>query len=244
MKYISLGYFCSVALELEKLGLREESSPFDWVISDFEGVIRAIHGHFSDFLTYDYLSQDMHKHDIYKNTKYDMEFSHDFDKYVSLEKQLPKIQEKYNRRIQRFYESIKEPTLFIRYISDETKIGTKSEELIWIENNYENILAVLKSFNEENDILFIANEGVSSEKFLVYNVQRDEKDVVARSPIHKNAILYNRFSSIDHPGKQRNINRYNQKQKDKNRMCTRIKRKSIAIIKHLLLREYIHESQY
>ena len=42
MKYISLGYFCSIAIDLEKLGLRTESSPFDWVISDFEGVMLAI----------------------------------------------------------------------------------------------------------------------------------------------------------------------------------------------------------
>lgn len=38
MNYISLGYFCSIAMDLEKLGLRNESLPFDWVISDFEGV--------------------------------------------------------------------------------------------------------------------------------------------------------------------------------------------------------------
>jgi len=42
MHYISLGYFCSIAMDLEKLGLRTESSPFDWLISDFEGVIRAL----------------------------------------------------------------------------------------------------------------------------------------------------------------------------------------------------------
>lgn len=50
MHYISLGYFCSIAMELERLGLRSESSPFDWLISDFEGVIHAIENHFEDFL--------------------------------------------------------------------------------------------------------------------------------------------------------------------------------------------------
>ena len=35
--FISLGYFCSVAMELERFGLRSESGPFDWVISDMRG---------------------------------------------------------------------------------------------------------------------------------------------------------------------------------------------------------------
>ena len=55
--YISLGYFCNVASDLEQLGLRNTSSPFDWVISDFEGVIQAIDNQFSDFMVYDNLIQ-------------------------------------------------------------------------------------------------------------------------------------------------------------------------------------------
>lgn len=39
--YISLGYFCGVAQDLEKLGLRSYSAPFDWGISSFAGVIMA-----------------------------------------------------------------------------------------------------------------------------------------------------------------------------------------------------------
>lgn len=35
--FISLGYFCSVALELQRLGLRSCSSPFDWCISEWSG---------------------------------------------------------------------------------------------------------------------------------------------------------------------------------------------------------------
>lgn len=32
---ISLGYFCSVAIELEKMGIRNFSTPFDWLITDW-----------------------------------------------------------------------------------------------------------------------------------------------------------------------------------------------------------------
>lgn len=242
MKYISLGYFCSVAIELEKLGLRSESSPFDWVISDFEGVIMAIQEHFSNFLDYEYLSQNKDNHAIYKNTKYNIKFFHDFDKYLPLLEQLPKVKEKYNRRISRFYKSIAEPTLFIRYISDEIISDGKSEELTWIEKNYDQILALIKSFNKENDILFIANEGVCSEKFVIYNVQKDENDVVARNPIHKNALLFDKFSNIDFPDKQANINRYIKKQNKS--IYNRIKRKIVSGIKRVFFKEYTHESQY
>ena len=72
MNYISLGYFCSVASELEKLGLRTESSPFDWVISDLEGVISNIQNCFVDYLDYNFLSQEVYNHAIYTNTKYNI----------------------------------------------------------------------------------------------------------------------------------------------------------------------------
>ena len=231
-------------MELEKLGLRSESLPFDWVISDFEGVMLAIQENFVDFLKYEYLSQSKRNHAIYCNTKYNIKFYHDFDKYVSLKKQLPQIQEKYNRRILRFYNLITEPTLFIRYISAEDTIDGKTKELIYIENNYEHILEVIKSFNEDNDILFIANEGISSDKVDIYNVQKDENDVVARAPIHKNPILFEKFNSLDFPDRQKNLNRYLSEKKKKNSRYNRFKRKVIAIMKRLFVREYSHECQF
>ena len=100
--YISLGYFCSVASELEYLGLRNESSPFDWLISDFEGVVMSIQNNFEDFLGYDYLVQNRQCPAYYLNTKYKMQFFHDFSSYKSLQKQLPLVQKKYQRRINRF----------------------------------------------------------------------------------------------------------------------------------------------
>ena len=49
--FISLGSFCSVALDLEALGLREASMPFDWNIDlRFEGVIDCIEKGFAHFL--------------------------------------------------------------------------------------------------------------------------------------------------------------------------------------------------
>lgn len=56
--FISLGYFCSVALELERLGYRNFSNPFDWLISDFKGVLELIENDFENFLSMQYLFQN------------------------------------------------------------------------------------------------------------------------------------------------------------------------------------------
>lgn len=242
MHYISLGYFCSVAMELEKLGLRSESSPFDWLISDFEGVIHSIRNHFEDFLEPTYLAQNSRNRAHYKNIKYNLQFFHDFNQYQSLDDQLPAIQNKYNRRIQRFYKSISEPTLFIRYINDKAIADNTSKELLWIEENYDSILSLLKSFNDQNDILFIANDGVSSQKFKIYNVKKDDGDNVARSPLTKDPALQKFFTAIDFPERQLNIERYLQKQQQKKKSKT--KKKLISLLKKIFCKEYKHSQVY
>ncbi len=112
--YISLGYFCSIAMQLEKYGFRDASYPFDWLISDFRSVISTIDNGFKSFLCYENLYQNENNRAVYLDKKYEFLFVHDFSKYLSLSGQLPKVQEKYNRRIQRFYRNRTEPTLFIR----------------------------------------------------------------------------------------------------------------------------------
>jgi hypothetical protein len=83
--FISLGYFYGVAEELEKYGLRNASFPFDWIISDFEGVINCIKTEFEDFLNPTFLSQDFTDRSHYLNTKYNFYFFHDFNKYIPLQ---------------------------------------------------------------------------------------------------------------------------------------------------------------
>ena len=46
---ISLGFFCSVATEIERIGMRSCSYPFDCVISDFKNVEDMIENHFQNF---------------------------------------------------------------------------------------------------------------------------------------------------------------------------------------------------
>ena len=239
--YISLGFFCEVAEDLEKMGLRNQSSPFDWGISDFSHVIEAIENKFNGFMEYDNLSQDRGFQSRYYDEKYCFWFFHDFNKYKSLEKQLPEVKAKYNRRINRFYKTIESPTLFFRYICSKYRDeNNKSIELSWIEDNYEHMLSVLKVFNPKNDIVFIGDDSLKSDKIKIYYVKIDEGDIVSRSPIINNTELYDILSLVDFPGKKENIERYIRKQKKKNCCILRIKNLFKVVFKKLFCRVYVH----
>lgn len=240
--FISLGYFCSVALELERIGLRSTSSPFDWCISNFEGVIEAIENKFDDFLNYDLLFQSDNARQIYFNTKYRIWFFHDFDKYLALDCQLQKVKQKYDRRIKRFYEDISQPTLFIRYISDEILDNYgRSIELDYIEKNYEKILSLLKSFNKNNDIIFLSNSGVDSNIIKIYHVEKDENDGVARKPLEKNGELNDLLMNLEFEKREKNIETYNIKYKKNSNICNKLRKKLISFVRRTFLSEYVHE---
>jgi len=209
---ISLGYFCSIALELERMGLRSCSSPFDWCITDFEGVIKLIDNDFKDLFNEDLLYQNNSNRAYYMNCKYKIQFFHDFNQNETLIEQLPLVREKYNRRIQRFYSMIQQPTLFIRYISSEDG----NAELRYIEEKYEWILAMLKKYNSQNEIIFIADESISSNIIEIYYVERDKGDVVARYPLTQNQELYRFVNHISVKRRWRNKVRYFFKVKKKN----------------------------
>ena len=188
--FISLGSFCSVALDLEALGLREASMPFDWNIDlKFEGVIDCIEKRFEYFLEESELRQSEEAPEHYMD-RYEIQFFHDFNMWDPLSAQLPAVQDKYERRIRHFFRMTKEPTLFIRYMDDRIldADGTP-HELRYIEENYAHITEVLKALCPENELLLIANSGIHSEKLKIYPVEKDKGDIVARVPREKNREL-------------------------------------------------------
>ncbi len=240
--FISLGYFCSVALELERIGLRNCSSPFDWCITEWKGVEKALTTRFQNFLKYENLYQNKMELSHYKDMEYGMAFFHDFNQYVPLKEQLPSVYEKYKKRIERFFQNIKEPTLFIRYISNEKGF----EEIDYLEQNYDKILGLLKSFHQDNDIIFIANNEVVSkcEKIKIYFVSSDEGDVVARKPLEKNRELDLFLRRIEYDGRQRNVERYMEKQKKENFIFTKYRKKVKKQLQKIFCKPYIHKKQY
>lgn len=240
--FISLGYFCSVAMELERYGFRNASYPFDWLVTPrFDCVIDAIDTYFEGFLDYDALEQDPVKRQIYHNRNIHCSFVHDFNKYTPLSDQLPDVSDKFKRRIDRFYRDISEATLFIRYINDEdlTSDG-RSSELVWIENNLDRIFGSIRHDNPENDILWIANTGVTSDRIQIYNVEKDAGDNVARRPFEKNPELGQLFDSFEIPDREQNLQRYLDKEQRKKTISYRLRKKATNAIESAFKHEYIH----
>lgn len=207
---ISLVHFCSPAQEIERIGFRECSSPFDWLISsDFEMIMVLIENNFDDFLNKEYLYQSNDNPSYYYNSICKVWFYHDFNEYEPLDEQLTIVQEKYKRRIDKFYRNIIESTLFIRYISD-------GNELLFIENNIKKILSGLQNFNKKNQILFILNNNLKSNKIKLYVVKPDQNDTVAREFLKKSEELckyLNEMIYYDKYLKQKNQRRYKNKKK-------------------------------
>lgn len=233
---VSLGYSCNIALDLERFGLRTQSSPFDWVITnDFSKVIKLIEDDFLDFLDDKNIYQYRGLYNYYVNTKYDVHFFHDFDSYHSYYKQVDKIFNKYTRRIERFYLSIKSPTLFFRYIKDQ-------EEYDYILENMENILKVLKQHNNENDIIFICNDEIELKTLKAYKVKRDKNDPICRKPFDNNKDLLNFVSSdlINPEVRKRNIIFYNKKRR-KEILKKIVFYKAFRKLSFFLIKPYIHD---
>ncbi len=224
--FISLGCFCGVAMELERLGLRDASYPFDWLISEYSGVCALIKNNFEDFLNYDFLSQFKNNRNRYYNEKYKISFFHDFSQYISLEEQLDSVKSKYYRRILRFYNAVSEPTLFIRYVNQPC------EAEFWIDN-YESQLKMLKSFCEENELILIASTKTKlEENEYTFCVENDENSTVSQEFCSKNKRLADLLCSeeiYDQQKRSENLKIFEAKQKKKqekeNKIINKIKRK-------------------
>lgn len=123
--YITIGYDCSTAATLKNLSLREQSLPFDWVVSDMNNVIKCISEEFINF----------HRNLILNTTKtrvidyYGFEYPHDYPNSDIFEienigngtfnektindnwSEFIEINiDKYNRRIKRFLDILKSET--------------------------------------------------------------------------------------------------------------------------------------
>lgn len=168
---ISLGDFCGPAQEIERIGYRNSSFPFDWLITkDFSKVMRLIETHFENFLEFDNLCQEV---DV--NPKYyydgvnDIHFYHDFCSTEPLQNQLSKVVSKYRRRVERFYNQITKPTLFIRYCQTISDID-------YINTNKEFIQSFFKQFNPNNELIFVTHQDVRWGWLIAEN----EQDIVAK----------------------------------------------------------------
>lgn len=133
IKYISLGCNCAIAYQLQQMNLRDQAYPFDWILSP--DIIPCLQDDFKDFLNPEYLrwkgtssnfpilnedwmdnTDSTNDHSIARvhHTKYKIIFLHDFvptDDPINRIDQITKINSKYQRRINRFREIMKNSTV-------------------------------------------------------------------------------------------------------------------------------------
>lgn len=123
----SIGSDCGCAGHLIRNRLRRASYPLDWIGVWYDGIIavaRLVESEFAGFLRLENLrrdpnppraAQDDHDHDYYHDVKLRIDTAHDFPVGLPLEEVYPEIREKYDRRISRFYETMRASrrTLFV-----------------------------------------------------------------------------------------------------------------------------------
>lgn len=116
----SIGCDCGCAWHLIKNRLRMASYPLDWVGTWYvgiAGVAELVAQDFDGFLKLENLRKepnpprgpkDDHEHDYYHDPVVGVDFAHDFPIGMPLEEAYPAVCEKYRRRIDRFYRSVRE----------------------------------------------------------------------------------------------------------------------------------------
>jgi Putative papain-like cysteine peptidase (DUF1796) len=115
---VGLGYSCQIAYQIGENGYRKYAYPFDWITSNFNGLILFIANRGAGFLEWgNFTTSGLIKGtSTYSTTDnvYGFILIHDF--YWPLEKSYPIIKAKYDRRIQRFFNLLNSDkrVLFIR----------------------------------------------------------------------------------------------------------------------------------
>lgn len=198
-RVISLGWFCGTASEIKRIGLRDASYPFDWLITyDFSTIItmvdRGERFHFYNEEMFQY-QNDASK---WYNSRYVVSSFHDFSPFKKVKEQLDIVEEKYERRAGRFYNAICDKTIFIRYIKDV-------HEKKYILTHAKEIEQVLKRYNSENRIIYIANmelmQTFDHEMIReIYYVYPDKNDFVNREFLKSLPELeYYLLKNVEHP---------------------------------------------
>ena len=159
--FISLGSSCSIAENLKILNLRNKALPFDWIrVQNFKNINLMIETDFeylwdinnflfqkdsnNFFLIDDKLNFIKESVEIYQNKNYNANFYHDFPKKYLFKDSFIIFKEKYQRRVNRFYDIIKKENSII-FIREQIKPNLiKVEDLDKFYNLIKNINSTLE----------------------------------------------------------------------------------------------------
>ena len=199
--YISLGHNCFVATELEQMGLRSCSMPFDWNRTKWKAIVSSFENEFKGFLEYEKLFQKRTAPHVYKNLDYGIGFFHDFNAYRPLKYQLKSVEKKYRRRIKRFFRYISSPTLFIRYCMDKAELDD-------IASNYSSIEKMIKSYNADNEIAYISHDRIKDEQCSIikniFYIEKKPDEELNEHPISSSHELFDILNNADYPSREIN----------------------------------------
>lgn len=143
---ISLGWYCGTASSMSRYGLRNHSGPFDWYFSDLKSVLKLMETDFYDFMKKENLYIDADNPKIFHDKKYGFLCNHDIQN--DFETEYEEIYQKYIRRVKRFLQDVRQPTLFIRAVRSD-------KEISYIEENTKYIYEIIKRSNSDNEIVFL-----------------------------------------------------------------------------------------
>jgi hypothetical protein len=109
--FISLGMNCGPAINFEKNKITEAFFPFDWAISEFSSIYKALKSDFKDFLKLENLvvtprALPLVNHGVF-DKGYRINFIHDFKNDSTPLYDYEQVRDKYYRRIDRFYRALK-----------------------------------------------------------------------------------------------------------------------------------------
>ncbi len=144
--FIPIGWYCGTAASLSKYGLRSFSGPFDWFFSDLEGVVYFLENDFGDFLNKGNLRVVEGKPTEFKDIAHGFHYNHDVAN--NFEEEYEGICTKYARRIKAFRNAAKQGVCFVRAVRDQ-------EELNYIAEEEEHIKRVVKTYNDDNEIIYL-----------------------------------------------------------------------------------------
>ncbi len=163
--YIPIGSSCSVAKQLQNHGKRDVAFPLDWVrVDNFANVVKLFRTGFSNFTSVMTRGVDADKFPYLETDNFDINaekktiivkngcgvtFYHDFHSDVCFEDQLIIVKEKYDRRIERLLDTLKNTDNKVCFVRDELKMNRLKQTDIedfkdFMDTNYLNLSYELK----------------------------------------------------------------------------------------------------
>lgn len=122
----SIGNTCGAAMYLRRHMMRFAAGPFDWLAGgSFHTRAEAILSEFKDFLNRedlelrerDFDHDLVHEHDYYYNNRNQLRHYHDFKAGMPLSETFPAVQNKYQRRINRFLNDLRQSKVLLIWFS-------------------------------------------------------------------------------------------------------------------------------